>query len=69
MPAEPGCVGQQRRAPLDPAEDRDVVDLDTPLEEQLLHVAVGQVVAQVRPNGDHDHVRREPEPDEGRLRC
>ena len=34
MPAEPGGIGQQRGEPLHPPVDRDVVDLDTALEEQ-----------------------------------
>jgi hypothetical protein len=40
--AGPGGVGQQRREPLDPAVDGDVVDLDPALGEQLLDVAIGQ---------------------------
>jgi hypothetical protein len=31
--AEPGGVGQQRREPLNPPEHRDVVNLDTTIEE------------------------------------
>jgi hypothetical protein len=37
--AWPGGVGQQLRDSLDPPVDRDVVDLDTALGEQLLDVA------------------------------
>jgi len=44
---EPGGIGQQRREPLYPSEDRDVVHLDTAFEQQLLDVGVGQVVPQV----------------------
>jgi hypothetical protein len=33
MPAGPGGLGQQRREPLDPPVDRDVVDLDPALGE------------------------------------
>jgi len=43
--ARPGSLGQQRREPLDPPVDADVIDLDTPLGEQLLHVAVGKAEA------------------------
>jgi hypothetical protein len=42
----------------------NVVDFDTALDEQLLDVAVRQVEAQVQPNGDHDDVRRKPQPGE-----
>ena len=42
-----GGVGQQRRGPLHPPVDGDVVDLDTALSEQLLDIAVGHPEAQV----------------------
>jgi hypothetical protein len=51
---------------LHPPEDRDVVSLDTTLDEKFFDVAVGQVVPQIRPDRDHDHVRRKPEPGERR---
>jgi hypothetical protein len=57
MPAESGGVGQQWREPLDPLEDRHVVNLDTTLEQQLLDVSVRQIEPQVQPDRDHDHVR------------
>jgi hypothetical protein len=44
---EPSGVGQQRREPLHPAEDGDVVNLNTAFDQQFLDVAVGQAVAQV----------------------
>ncbi len=44
-----------------------MVDLDTPLEQQFLDVTVGQAVAQVQPDRDHDRLRREPEPGERGL--
>jgi hypothetical protein len=40
-----GGVGQQRRAAPHPSIDGDVVDLDTPLGEEFLDVAVGQAEA------------------------
>ena len=43
-----------------------MVDLDAALDQQLLDVAVGQVVPQVPAHRDHDHLRREPEPGERR---
>jgi hypothetical protein len=45
-----------------------VADLDTALDERLLDVAVGQAVAQVSADRDHDHLRRKPEPGERRPR-
>src|SRR5829696_7733626 len=55
-------VGKQRRKPLDPPVDGDVVDLDAALGEQLLHVAVRQREAQIPPHGQHDHVWRKRNP-------
>jgi hypothetical protein len=43
--ARPGSVDQQRREPLHPAVDADLVDLDAALGQQLLNVAIGQAVA------------------------
>jgi hypothetical protein len=37
----PGGLGQQRREPLHPTVDGDVVDIDAALGEQLLDVPVG----------------------------
>jgi hypothetical protein len=46
-----------------------VVDLDTAFEQQLLHVAVGEVIAQIPPDRDDDHLGRKAEPGErGRHR-
>jgi len=45
-----------------------MVDFDTPFAEQLLHVAVRQAVAQVPPHRHHDHLGREPEAREDRVR-
>jgi hypothetical protein len=45
MQARPSGPGQQRREPQHPPVDRDVVDLGTPLGEQLLNLAVGQAEA------------------------
>jgi hypothetical protein len=46
VPGRAGGVGQQWDEPLDPAVDRDVVDLDPTFGEQCFGVAVGQAVAQ-----------------------
>jgi hypothetical protein len=68
MPAGPGGVGQQRREPQHPPVDGDVVDLDAPLDEQLLDISVGQAEAQVPADREHDHIRGEAEPGEGGAR-
>jgi hypothetical protein len=60
-------LGQQRREPLHPPVDSDVVDLDTALGEQLLHVAVRQAEAQVPADRQHDDVGRETEAGEGAV--
>jgi hypothetical protein len=57
-------VGEQWGEPLHPPVDRDVVDVDTTLGQQLLHVAVGRAVAQVPADRDRDHLRWEPESSE-----
>jgi hypothetical protein len=61
-------LGQQRREPLDPPVDGDVVDLDATLGEQLLDIAVGQAEAQVPADGEHDDVGWEAEAGKGRSR-
>jgi hypothetical protein len=42
VPARSGGIGQQRREAHHPAVDRDVVDFDAALHEQLLDVAIGE---------------------------
>jgi hypothetical protein len=42
MAPGPGGLSEQRREPLDPPVDGDVVDLDAALGEQLFDVAVGE---------------------------
>jgi hypothetical protein len=42
-----------------------MVDLDAAFGEQLLDVAVGEPVAEVPVDRDHDHVGREAESGEG----
>jgi hypothetical protein len=66
--AESGGVGQQRREALHPPVDGDVVDLDAAFDQQFLDIPVGQAVAQVPADRDHDHLGREPEPGERRPR-
>jgi hypothetical protein len=40
MPGEPGRIGQQRAETLHSPVDRDVIDLDAALGQQLLHIPV-----------------------------
>ena len=62
MPAEPEGVGQQWREPPHRPVDRDVIDLHAAFDQQILHVAIGQVEAQVPAQCDDDHLWREAEP-------
>jgi hypothetical protein len=41
-----------------------LIDLDATLDQQFFDIAVRQAIAQVPPDGEHDHVRREPEASE-----
>jgi hypothetical protein len=50
---------------LDPPIDRDVVDLDPTLGQQLLDVPVGEAEPQVPTDGQGDDLRWEPVPGEG----
>jgi hypothetical protein len=40
VPTGPGRINQQRGEPLHPPIDRDMIDLDAPLSQQLLYVPV-----------------------------
>src|SRR4029453_15348822 len=64
MPAGPGGIGQQRREPLDPPVDGDVVNVEATLGEEFLDVAVRQRKAQVPTHCQHDHLGWEAEPSE-----
>jgi hypothetical protein len=59
MAVGPGSLGEQRREPLHPPVDDDVVDLDAALGQQLLHVAVRQRETQAPAHRQHDHIGRE----------
>ena len=72
--AGPSGLGHQRREPLHPPLDRDVVDLDAALGEQLLDaalgeqlldVAVGQAEAQLPADRKDDELGREAEAGKG----
>jgi hypothetical protein len=66
MSAGSGGVGKQRREPLHPPVDGDMVDLDPALGEQFLDITVRQPVAQVPADRQHDHIGREAKAGEGR---
>jgi hypothetical protein len=61
VPAGLGGLGEQRREPLHPPEDGDVVDLDTAFGEQFFDVAEGQAEPQVPANREDDDIRWEAE--------
>jgi hypothetical protein len=56
VPGRTRCVDELRSEGLYPAIDRDVINLDAALAEQLFDIAVGQAVAQVPAHRDRDHL-------------
>jgi hypothetical protein len=58
-------LGELRREALDPPVHGDVVDLDAPFGQKLLHVPVGQTEPQVPANRQGDDLGREPGTREG----
>src|SRR5215204_3444529 len=54
VPEWAGGVGEQRGEALYPSVDRDMVGFDAAFGEQLLHIAVGERVAQVPADRDRD---------------
>jgi hypothetical protein len=60
-------LGELRRQALDPAVDRDVVDLDPALGQELLDVPVGQAEPQVPADRQSDDFGWETVPGEGRT--
>jgi hypothetical protein len=68
VPARASGLGQQRREPLEPPVDGDVVDLDAALGKQLLDITIGQAKAQVPADGNDDHVGWEAEAGEDGAR-
>jgi hypothetical protein len=65
VPTRPGGLGQQWREPQYPPVDRDVVNLDPALSEELFDVAVGQGEAQVPADREDDDIRWEAEAGKG----
>ena len=58
--ARSGGIDEQRGEPVHPPVDRDVVDPQPALGEELLDVPVRQPVPQVPAHREHDHLGREP---------
>ena len=61
-------VDKQRGEPLNPPIYGHVIHGDAPFRQQLLHVSVGQPVAQVPSHRHHDHLWWEAETGEARPR-
>src|ERR687894_1116890 len=66
VPARACRLCEQRCEALHPAEDADVIHRDATLCQQLLHIAVGEAVAQVPPHRHQDYIRRKPETSKAR---
>jgi hypothetical protein len=62
VPAWSRRVREEWREALHPPVDRDVVDLDATLTEQLLDIPIGESIPQIPAQGEHDDLRWEPEP-------
>lgn len=57
MAARPSGLDQQRREPLHPPVQRDVIDFDASLGEEFLEVAIRQAEAQVPADRQQDYLR------------
>ena len=66
MTARSRRVDQQRREPLHPPVQRDVIHLDAAFCEEFFQVSVRQPVPQIPAHSQQNHLRRETEPDERR---
>ena len=70
IPAIADRLGQQRSEPVHPPVDRDVIDVDTALGQQLLDIAVGQPEPQGTtgpPGGNWNRANAEREVATGRA--
>jgi hypothetical protein len=67
VPAGAGGFGELRSEPMDPPVDRDVVDLDPSLGEELFDVPIGKAEPQVPLDRQGNDLRRESVPSEGRA--
>jgi hypothetical protein len=64
--AWPCRVDDERGEALHPPVNRDVINLDATLGEELFDIAVGQAIAEMPAHRQQDHVWREPEANERR---
>jgi hypothetical protein len=62
--AGPRRVNQQRREPLHPPVDGDVINSDTSLGQQFLDIAVRQAIPEIPAHRHHDHIGWKAEPSE-----
>jgi hypothetical protein len=69
VPAGPSYVDEQWGEPLHPAIYGDVIHDHAALGQELLHIAVGETVAQVPAYRDHDDILRKSEPSKARSWC
>jgi hypothetical protein len=67
VPAGAGGFGELRSEPMDPPVDRDVVDLDSSLGEELFDVPIRKAEPKVPSDRQGDDLGREPVPSEGRV--
>ena len=68
MAARAGYVYEQQREAFHLPKQGDVIDLDAALREEFVEVAVRQTEAEIPADGQHNHLRREPEPRKRRQR-
>jgi hypothetical protein len=64
VPSSSRRLGELRREALDPAVDRDVVDLDPALGQQLFDVPIREAEPEVPADRQGDDLWREPIPSE-----
>jgi hypothetical protein len=64
VPTRASGLRELRRKALDPPVDRDVIDGDAALSQQLFHVPVRRSIPQVPADRDRNHLGREPEASE-----
>jgi hypothetical protein len=69
--ARSGSLDELRGEALHPPLNADMINGYAALGQQLLDIPVRQAIAQVPPDRDRDHIRREPEAseDRGRAMC
>jgi|SRR6185437_15201955 hypothetical protein len=68
MPARPRSFNELAGESLYPSVDGHMIDGDAALGQQLLDIAIGQAISQIRADRDRDHLPREPETSEDRDR-